>query len=538
MDPEMWEAPVSIGPEPLALVKDVDKVSEQYQNQGFAFFRPATLPPFAAAVEGTSVAALAALDKDMEKRAKTSEWEKYVLEEIVEKGKLGSERVKEQKPNPASKLWNKLSKAEKDKHGAFPLFAMNEEDQVCHRWDRDVNDEMKHTTMVFDARARSSTNDASTKPEDLGRKKPFPMVHADASLSGLYEITAGGVAGLLQDPDTKDAVANGAYPNLSYGGVYPALGYFNQFMATNLPTDDERTVFEKLIGSAEVADLATGVCGLQEEDIKAVAARRLWGDPFIARPPNTFRDIAWILGYMVSLGVVADPAKVCGKTDDEVAKCRKLPAVFINKYNKLMEFVDVPKELKPTTKEVEEVVQYFEKTFMGAVTRDRQGKFHVADSPALKWGCFWARLRLADAFNLWMNLTPPQDKDKQQSAAEFLQQAHAIKNPLAAIDPFSLEPKNTNAGQIRTLQNHEDTPRIQMQVRPQMYYAEVLYFNTNVVLHTAMHDSNKELLRFGDARTSIESRVVVLERCYRRRDLKNVQSIRAACYQGEERQGR
>lgn len=49
-----------------------------------------------------------------------------------------------------------------------------------------------------------------------------------------------------------------------------------------------------------------------------------------------------------------------------------------------------------------------------------------------------------------------------------------------------------------------------MLVRPRMYYGEVLYFNTHVVYHTAMPDENQDALRFGNTRTSVESRVVVL----------------------------
>eukprot|EP00392_Amoebophrya_sp_AT5.2_P013808 g13940.t1 len=98
-----WITPVEIAPEPLVLegAANLDHVSGQYEAQGAAFVRPATLPPGLNA--GTStIEDLQEFDKRVAAMAKTPEWEKYVLGEIVGKGKLGSDRVRARKPTVAT----------------------------------------------------------------------------------------------------------------------------------------------------------------------------------------------------------------------------------------------------------------------------------------------------------------------------------------------------------------------------------------------------------------------------------------------------
>eukprot|EP00392_Amoebophrya_sp_AT5.2_P016094 g16337.t1 len=545
-DHKGWKTPVTIAREPRILdsEEDVREVSQQYQKRGLAFVRPSVLP-FGLSADAATVEELQALDAQVSRIAKTPAWDEYVLREIVGKGRLGAARVEAKTPNVATQVWNRIR--QKDKYRAWPLAAHVEDEQVCRRHERGGEEGFKLATLVTDARARS----AATKTGDLIRAKTLQFLHFDVSLYGLPEFVLPGLKGLaeIKEHPNKElqrigkAVKDGAFGNASYGSAYPALGYYYSLMALDLSVKPELTTFQKLMQQPDVRDLAQTVCGLRDEEIEEVARRRHWGlnlaqeggAPVVTA--ETVLEIGWVIGYMTGLGVVAAPGKVCDPAKPK--SCQELPGALAKlTMQKLAGAVQMgdKNNRAPSQKEMDFVEQDLRDNFM----RDLHDP---TKSPAQKWGCFWSRLRVADSFNLWMNLTPPAD-GTTGSAKQFLERATPIKNPLAAVDPFSLQASQTATWMVRSLV-HPDAGN-EMFVRPSMYYGEVLYFNTEVVAHTAMPDENQEALRFGDTRTSVETRIAVLERCYRKPPLKDaanqdwlsksgsyVQRIRELCYQGE-----
>eukprot|EP00392_Amoebophrya_sp_AT5.2_P013809 g13941.t1 len=317
---------------------------------------------------------------------------------------------------------------------AFPVG--NEPDAVCHVNERGADDGFAVATVLVDARGRSAANTTG----DLVGTKTLQFLHSDVSLYGLPEFIS---LGLAQVRELAPILESGAVPVTNYGSVYPALGYYWQLMAIALSDPGTPTLFQKLTESAEVVDMAEDVCGLQKTEIAAVAKKTDWGldvGKKTALTKEMILSVGWFIGYMVALGAVANPKKVCNVMANPQKECAKLPGIVakgtIDGLEKAAEIIGGPFTLvsAPSQAEIQEVMDDLEKNLMGPVDTP-------AKSVAQKWGCFWARLRIADAFNLWMNLTPP--TSGTGSAKKFLTEATPIKNPLAAVNPFTLDNDQT-----------------------------------------------------------------------------------------------
>ncbi|CAD7923930.1 unnamed protein product [Amoebophrya sp. A120] len=132
-----------------------------------------------------------------------------------------------------------------------------------------------------------------------------------------------------------------------------------------------------------------------------------------------------------------------------------------------------------------------------------------------QWACFFGRLRVHDAYNVWVNLTPAEEGADPTMP-------RAIQKPLAVLDPFTM-----GAGQSKSHSMvypdydawTEDAVegKNKWYVRPKMYFGEVLWFNTNVSYHTAVDllDSPNDQ-NAAKSRRSIESRVLVIDTCLKK----------------------
>mmetsp|Transcript_26607 Transcript_26607/g.67046 ORF Transcript_26607/g.67046 Transcript_26607/m.67046 type:complete len:120 (+) Transcript_26607:792-1151(+) len=88
---------------------------------------------------------------------------------------------------------------------------------------------------------------------------------------------------------------------------------------------------------------------------------------------------------------------------------------------------------------------------------------------------------------------------------------------MAVLDPFTMLPNQSKAHSIafpnekHWSEGGEEATRKKNKwyVRPEMYFGEALWFNTNVSYHTAV----KNMDYMGNKRKSIESRVVVVDTC-------------------------
>ncbi|CAD7951011.1 unnamed protein product [Amoebophrya sp. A25] len=213
--------------------------------------------------------------------------------------------------------------------------------------------------------------------------------------------------------------------------------------------------------------------------------------------------------------------------------------------------------------------------------QELQGKKEPGASLAEKSACFWARLRLHDAYNVWMNVTPFED-DVESSKDEIFEinsttsstaprattvrhtgnmgrmdKPYRISNPLSVMNPFTMKLKQSKAGGFRGLDGgfSGGEPENKVYTRLEMYFGEAVWFNTVITHHAAAPDDIVEKEFYSKVkstprsasssslkRKSIETRVAQVEICdeeipldHNTRDIlwKDVHYLKQLCWGNE-----
>ncbi|CAD7968408.1 unnamed protein product [Amoebophrya sp. A120] len=487
----------------------------QYQTKGYAFIQPEDFsqqqdPAEGAPQQATSFRKL--LENWPADKLRTlpdsTTWRTLVTQKIVEKLTPSAPNLNQEETNLSHKIWNEqltyaakvanLDQTAKDGvNGWQAPSASLEKDAAANRKSfRALFDKLqtavaaanlKRATVIVDSRHRSAT--AKIVVNGI---VPLTFVHTDVTMQGLSEEVKP-FWKLLPD-----------LPNMSYGGRFSVLGYFSVLLASGL----QAPLLKPLLESGDlVNDVAKATCNLTDSDLEHVA-KYVAPTPHVVgahstptvRSHPTDRVIA--VGYLTLLGRWEKGALPTSQT--AAAFVEELETLFrriarrINVLNSTLPawgrgFGDAVFAMAPDWSTVE---AFFTKLLDGNLLKEHT---------LAKWGCFWSRVRVHDAYNLWMNVTRPADKD--------LSKPFAIKYPLAVLDPSSIPLNATGAHSQRFLNEDElsqgQADNMKWYVRPGMEFAETLLFSTFNVYHTAVTD----ITNMGTERESIETRVLSVDYC-------------------------
>eukprot|EP00392_Amoebophrya_sp_AT5.2_P011925 g12015.t1 len=373
--------------------------------------------------------------------------------------------------------------------------------------------------FVVNVQMRDAENVAGVAPA-------LEVLHADSTLENT-------VAGSLKLRHQTLQPADFPTPNLNYGTGMSLLGYFNSVKSSGLFEGAWPALFAE--DSKVRNKVGVEICGLEPDDFKYVTDHFQRSDldatwnhalgPFTRGTREGGMMFANFVQYAIFLRKLHEL-----EVKDALAEKGVQPQAARDEMIKLLEMKEavrriVLEKLVPTTNRVKDPQKSEEKwrqwstellqlglgNMLGLIFQNIRS-FMSAEKME-KWGCFFGRLRVHDAYNVWINLTPA-DEGEDRATPNLPGQ---LKNPMAVLDPFTMLPNQSKAHSIAfpyekhwTERGEEATRKTnKWYVRPEMYFGEALWFNTNVSYHTAVKDMDY----MGNKRKSIESRVIVVDTC-------------------------